>query len=357
MSSWKRNQPVAALRRASLFVYDVDGAPAAATTLFTGTNELLVDKGDGNYVAPGGSLSNTTRPAIVSDTIDSLNTGTNIITAAAHGMTSGLGPIQFTSTLTLPGGINALTDYYVGVLSANTFQIFPTRADMLAGTNVVDITTAGSGTITFASVAGTTAINDGNFIYTASQAEIDYRGTYFGIRIAKTNYRDLVHIVPLEEETQQHTGTIASATSTTATLDAAASATNDLYTDAVIVIVGGTGKGQSNTIVDYVGSTKVATLAHSWAITPDSTSQFVIIPAPASGNASTIASAVWAELSEGSMTYGDAMRALVSLIGCKVTDFTTGTFVFKSVNGAKTRWTVTVDQTGRLTATPGDLTP
>ena len=61
MVTWNRNEPVAAKRRVQIFVYATDGSPAPATTLFSG-NELLVDKGDGQYVAPGGTLSTTDRP-------------------------------------------------------------------------------------------------------------------------------------------------------------------------------------------------------------------------------------------------------------------------------------------------------
>jgi hypothetical protein len=67
-------------------------------------------------------------------------------------------------------------------------------------------------------------------------------------------------------------------TSTTAKLDASASATDDLYNGALIVLTGGTGAGQCNGIIDYVGSTKVATLARAWAVTPDNTSTFSLLP-------------------------------------------------------------------------------
>lgn len=59
---------------------------------------------------------------------------------------------------------------------------------------------------------------------------------------------------------------------------------------------------------------------------------------------------------EGSMTYGDAQRLQNSILAGPVLDFTTNTLVFKSLDGTKTRWTVTVSAAGRLTPTPGDLT-
>jgi len=71
-----------------------------------------------------------------------------------------------------------------------------------------------------------------------------------------------------------------------------------------------------------------------------------------------IATGIWAAVSEGSATYGDSIRYLAGVVGGKVQNFLTGTLVFKSpFNPAKTRATVTCDETGRLSSTPGDLTP
>lgn len=73
-------------------------------------------------------------------------------------------------------------------------------------------------------------------------------------------------------------GTAQAGAATTVTLDASASATDDLYNGQYLFLVGGTGAGQSRVIVDYVGSTKVATVDRAWATNPDSTSVFVIFP-------------------------------------------------------------------------------
>ena len=73
-------------------------------------------------------------------------------------------------------------------------------------------------------------------------------------------------------------GTAQAGAAKTITLDAGASATDNLYNGATIQIVGGTGAGQTNAIADYVGATKVATVAKTWATNPDATSTFVIIP-------------------------------------------------------------------------------
>ncbi len=57
-------------------------------------------------------------------------------------------------------------------------------------------------------------------------------------------------------------GTAQAGSSTTITLDASASATNNLYAGDLVVITGSTGVGQVRTILSYVGSTKVATVSH-----------------------------------------------------------------------------------------------
>lgn len=62
----------------------------------------------------------------------------------------------------------------------------------------------------------------------------------------------------------------------TVTLDAAASADDDAYNGLSVSVVGGTGAGQTRTISDYVGSTKVATVSAAWGTNPDNTSVFRI---------------------------------------------------------------------------------
>lgn len=64
----------------------------------------------------------------------------------------------------------------------------------------------------------------------------------------------------------------------TITLDASASATNDYYNTCSVLITGGAGIGQQRRIIDYDGTSKVATLSRNWAINPDNTSIFLIIP-------------------------------------------------------------------------------
>ncbi|MBF83027.1 MAG: hypothetical protein CL489_00980 [Acidobacteria bacterium] len=73
-----------------------------------------------------------------------------------------------------------------------------------------------------------------------------------------------------------HYGTATAGSATTITLAAGASAVDDAYNTFKIRIRYGTGIGQERTITDYVGSTKVATVA-AWTVTPDATTQYSII--------------------------------------------------------------------------------
>ncbi len=75
------------------------------------------------------------------------NATTDVITATAHGLNDFDGPFRLTTTTTLPAGLSAATDYWIGNTTTNTFQIASSRANAVAGT-YIDITTAGTGTHT-----------------------------------------------------------------------------------------------------------------------------------------------------------------------------------------------------------------
>jgi hypothetical protein len=79
-------------------------------------------------------------------------------------------------------------------------------------------------------------------------------------------------------------GTAQAGAAGTITLDAAASAVDNLYADCWIRITGGTGAGQVRSIYSYVGATKVVTIGPTldepaWVTVPDGTSTFAILPA------------------------------------------------------------------------------
>jgi hypothetical protein len=56
-------------------------------------------------------------------------------------------------------------------------------------------------------------------------------------------------------------------------------ATDNYYNGQLVIITGGTGAGQSRTILNYVAAGTVATPTRDWAVAPDGTSTFVVIGA------------------------------------------------------------------------------
>jgi hypothetical protein len=73
---------------------------------------------------------------------------TNIFTTAVHSYTTADAVSVDVTGGTLAAPLVNTTTYYVRVLSTTTFTLHPTAADANANTNVVDITTTGSGTQT-----------------------------------------------------------------------------------------------------------------------------------------------------------------------------------------------------------------
>lgn len=76
---------------------------------------------------------------------------TDVCTAVANGFTTGL-KVQLTTTTTLPAGLALATDYFIVVLTSDTFKLATSLANALAGT-IIDITDAGTGVHTVAVTA------------------------------------------------------------------------------------------------------------------------------------------------------------------------------------------------------------
>ncbi|MCK5012439.1 MAG: hypothetical protein KAS66_01345, partial [Candidatus Omnitrophica bacterium] len=137
------------------------------------------------------------------------------------------------------------------------------------------------------------------------------------------------------------------------TLAAGESATDHIFNRNLLVIPAGTGAGQTRTIVDYNGTSKIAVVDRDWWITPDATSEYTIIPddtplvadhglAQAGGN-STIT--LRASASSISSTYSDLIvfimagtgRGQAKLIGSYV-----GSTKVATIHGT---WTTNPDAT------------
>lgn len=92
------------------------------------------------------------------ENMDSVDPGTDIITKASHGLSTGQGPFILTTTGTLPGGLELDTYYWVEVIDANTFYLHLYRGGSTEAGARVDFTDAGSGTHSY-QLAG-----DGDFL-------------------------------------------------------------------------------------------------------------------------------------------------------------------------------------------------
>ncbi len=115
-----------------------------------------------------------------------------------------------------------------------------------------------------------TAIADAALATAANLATV---AGYLDTEIAAT----LAAVLDLVKASHTRTNTAQAGAAGTITLDAGASAVDDYYNNQILVIASGTGAGQARFISDYVGSTKVASVA-TWATNPDNTSVFAIIP-------------------------------------------------------------------------------
>lgn len=76
---------------------------------------------------------------------------TDIITSNAHGLSHG-DKVRLTTTTTLPAGLSLLTDYYVVVVTTNTFKLTAEKPGGIAANEtyaIVDITDTGTGTHTW----------------------------------------------------------------------------------------------------------------------------------------------------------------------------------------------------------------
>ena len=74
-----------------------------------------------------------------------------------------------------------------------------------------------------------------------------------------------------------HSGTAQAGTAVSITLAAGADCCDGGYNRNLIVIVSGTGVGQTRTVADYNNTTKVCTIDREWRVNPDDTSEYQIL--------------------------------------------------------------------------------
>lgn len=122
-----------------------------------------------------------------------------------------------------------------------------------------------------------------------------------------------------------HYGTAQAGAASSVTLALTASAANNFYNNALVVITAGTGVGQARTITAYTGATRVATVDRTWGVTPNGTSQYMIVPsAQAPLDTASIADAVWDEALAGHMLVGSTGEQLSNVGGSGVSFLSNG---------------------------------
>jgi hypothetical protein len=74
-----------------------------------------------------------------------------------------------------------------------------------------------------------------------------------------------------------HSGTAQAGATASITLASSASTTDGIYDPSVVRISGGTGAGQARMIIQYEGSTRVASVDRDWRVAPDNTSTYEVV--------------------------------------------------------------------------------
>lgn len=92
---------------------------------------------------------------IANDDVDSVSTAADTLTVTGHAYQNGDGPMQLTTTGTLPGGLALATNYWIEVVDVNTIKLHATLSAVLAKSAAIDLTAGEAGTHTIADVAST----------------------------------------------------------------------------------------------------------------------------------------------------------------------------------------------------------
>jgi hypothetical protein len=160
-------------------------------------------------------------------------------------------------------------------------------------------------------------------------------------------------------------GTLQSATATTAVLRSATAFADDIVNAATLAITGGTGSGQQRLITDWVSATDTATV-DTWVVTPDNTSLYEVYRTAPGGTVTTppTASAIADEVQTrtiAAVTVVNGLAANTITAAATAADF--GTEVGTAVWATTTRqltgtqaFNVTGDITGNLSGTVGSVT-
>lgn len=168
---WQKNQPTASLRRCDLLPASLaDGTPAPRGTDFTGYVFITRD-GNDYYLSAGTIVNKRRKLAAASDTVESVDTGADTLTLTAHAYETGDGPFISNEAL---GAIGIGAEFWIIDAGDNLIQVATTLANAYAGTEVALTGTEAGAIITVNSPDTTARGVDGDFRFTAPQAETNY---------------------------------------------------------------------------------------------------------------------------------------------------------------------------------------
>jgi hypothetical protein len=124
--------------------HQIAGSVATSELTCSTTNDSAAAGALGEYTEAAGTAATAT--------VTISNSSPAVVTDTAHGQ-SIASVVNFTTTGALPTGLSLGTNYYVSSTGygANSYQLAPTVADALAGTNSIITSSAGSGMHTRAS--------------------------------------------------------------------------------------------------------------------------------------------------------------------------------------------------------------
>ena len=150
------------------------GEIASSGTVSITTGSALVT-GDGtsfrSLLSSGDTIKISVPPTTVTTNITSV--AANIITATAHGISTGL-PVTINATTTFPAGLQDNRIYYARLIDANRFTLHFSRTDALANSNIITVTTAGTGAnVTRTSNIGQTVQGVVDFVNGNSQLTLE----------------------------------------------------------------------------------------------------------------------------------------------------------------------------------------
>lgn len=156
-------------------------------------------------------------------------------------------------------------------------------------------------------------------------------------------------------------GTAQAGGSNTITLDAGAGSTDNVYANALVSVTGGTGVGQVRSVVSYNGTTKVATVDHTWVRVPDNTSTFDLLASTnptlysdqgvaQTGAAGTITLATTADATDS--TYNGSLVTILSGTGSGQTRVIASYVGATRVATTDTSWVTPPDSTSAYAVIP-----